>query len=79
MNGLKRVGGKRRNWNFPFPVSPKRGKPGREGSPTPQKHCGSPHKRAAAPLCIPRRFCGGTNRIQWRSTKYLKGDFISVK
>jgi hypothetical protein len=50
----------------PFPFPP-RGKPGREGIPPRRKHAarqqkalaridaaGSPHKRAAAPLCIPR-------------------------
>jgi len=60
-----------RNFQPPFPVSPK-GKPGRGWFPPRRKHAarqqkalsridaaGSPHKRAAAPLCIPceHRFC----------------------
>jgi hypothetical protein len=58
--------GPRAGAGSPFPVSPSGGKPGREGSPhagatlrASQKRwhascAGSPHKRAAAPLCIPR-------------------------
>jgi hypothetical protein len=55
----------------PFPFPP-RGKPGREGIPPRRKHAarqqkalaridaaGSPHKRAAAPLCIPRSHAPG--------------------
>jgi hypothetical protein len=55
-----------RNLIAPFPVSPSGGKPGRAGSPHAGQHAarpaksagthrapGSPHKRAAAPLCIP--------------------------
>ena len=55
-----------RNLNAPFPVSPSGGKPGRGRFPPRRKHAarqqtalasidaaGSPHKRAAAPLCIP--------------------------
>jgi hypothetical protein len=54
----------------PFPFPP-RGKPGREGIPPRRMHAarqqkalacidatGSPHKRAAAPLCIPREHTG---------------------
>ena len=54
-----------KEFKLPFPVS--RGKPGREGSPHAGVHgasqpkalaradaAGSPHKRAAAPLWIPR-------------------------
>src|SRR6202040_4017885 len=57
-------GSKESNPPFPFPP---RGKPGRGGFPPRRKHAarqqkalsridaaGSPHKRAAAPLCIPR-------------------------
>jgi hypothetical protein len=55
-----------KEFNPPFPFPP-RGKPGRGGFPPRRKHAarqpkplarsdaaGSPHKRAAAPLCIPR-------------------------
>ncbi len=55
-----------KEFNPPFPFPP-RGKPGRGGFPPRRKHAarqpkplaridaaGSPHKRASAPLCIPR-------------------------
>src|SRR5271155_3211161 len=67
-----------KNWISPFPF-PLRGKPGREGGPPRRKHAarqqkalasvaaaGSPHKRAAAPLCIPYwlgRSIGGSGEI----------------
>jgi hypothetical protein len=42
-----------KEWNWaPFPVFPK-GKAGVGGFPPRRKPRGSPHKRAAAPLCIP--------------------------
>ena len=61
----------------PFPFPP-RGKPGREGIPPRREHAvrqqkalahidaaGSPHKRAAAPLCIP---CFSTTEFGYHST-----------
>ncbi len=63
---MKRMACGARNWISPFPF-PLRGKAGAGGFPPRRKHAarqpkalaridaaGSPHKRAAAPLCIPR-------------------------
>ena len=71
-------------WISPFPVSPFGGKAGAGGFPPRRKHdarqqktlarvdaTGSPHKRAAAPLCIPR-LAGGPG--QWSATKTRFGE-----